>query len=102
MEIKSIQEYNDITNEGVVLVDFYATWCGPCRMLAPIIEEVAEELKGQAKVIKVDVDKFPELVQKFNVMQIPTLVILKNNELQKQLLGFKPKKDLVDVVKSVL
>lgn len=102
MEIKSVEEYTNLTSEGTVLVDFYAKWCGPCKMLAPVLEEVEKHLEGKAKVIKVDVDQFPELAQKFSVMSIPTLVVLKDNTLQKQLIGFRSKQDLIETVESVL
>lgn len=102
MEIKSVQEYTELTKEGVALVDFFATWCGPCRMLGPVLEEVEAEVKDKAKVLKVDVDQFPELAQKFGVMSIPTIVVLKDNELQKQFVGFRGKQDLVEAIESVL
>lgn len=102
MEIKSVNEYNEITKSGVVLVDFFATWCGPCRMLAPVLEEVSKEVEGKAQVIKVDVDQFPELAQQFRVMSIPTLVVLKNNQPVNQIIGFRPKQDLVDAIEKAL
>lgn len=102
MEIKSVNEYNEITKSGVVLVDFFATWCGPCRMLSPVLEEVSKEVEGKAQVIKVDVDQFPELAQQFRVMSIPTLVVLKDSQPVNQIIGFRPKQDLVDAIEKAL
>lgn len=74
-----------------VLVDFWATWCGPCRMLAPIIEEIANENEGTLKVGKVDVDEQSELAMKFGIMSIPTLILFKDGKPVAQSLGYKPK-----------
>ncbi|MFB0919359.1 MAG: thioredoxin [Oscillospiraceae bacterium] len=73
-----------------VLIDFWASWCGPCRMLSPVIEEIAGEVKDK-KICKVNVDEQPELARKFGVMSIPTLVVMKNGELVKKSLGVQPK-----------
>ena len=74
-----------------VLVDFWATWCGPCRMLAPVIEEIAEEYEKEINVGKINVDEQGELAQQFGVMSIPTLVVLKNGEITNQVTGSRPK-----------
>lgn len=91
MQITTVEAYKEATKEGVVLVDFFATWCGPCKMLAPVLDEVEKEIEGKAKIIKVDVDQLPELAAQFKVMSIPTLVLLKNNEVVKVVNGFMPK-----------
>jgi thioredoxin 1 len=80
-----------IENEGVVLVDFWAPWCGPCRMVAPILEEVDRDYEGLAKVVKVNVDENPELSSQFNVMSIPTLIIFKNGQPVDGAVGALPK-----------
>lgn len=84
-------------NEGVVLIDFFASWCGPCKMLAPIIDEIAEE-RADVSVVKVNVDDEPELAEEFGVFSIPTLVILKNGELAHQSVGARPKEQILKLL----
>lgn len=81
-----------------VLVDFWATWCGPCRMLAPIIEEISEEYEGRAKVCKVNVDDVPELANRFDITSIPTVLIFKNGELAATSIGYKEKEALTELL----
>jgi len=78
-----------------VLVDFWAAWCGPCRMQGPIVEEVAQELGGKAKVGKLNVDENPTTAQKFNVMSIPTLILFKDGMVVKQFVGVQSKETLL-------
>ena len=78
-----------------VLVDFWAEWCGPCKMIAPVIEELSTELQGKMKVAKVNVDEAPELAGQFNVMSIPTLLIFKNGQPVDQIVGAMPKDQLL-------
>ena len=82
-----------------VLVDFWATWCGPCRMLAPVIAQIAEEREGEIKVGKVDVDEAPELAQLFNVMSIPTLAAFKDGQLIGTAVGYQPKENVLKLFK---
>ncbi|MCR4752570.1 MAG: thioredoxin [Eubacterium sp.] len=77
-----------------VLVDFWASWCGPCKMLSPIIAQIAEEQAGKVKVGKVNVDEQPELAAQFRVMSIPTLLVFKNGEVVNQSLGVQPKEQV--------
>lgn len=69
-----------INSELPVLVDFYATWCGPCKMMSPILEEVAAKMKGQVKIVKVDVDKNPNAAEAYQVRGVPTLILFKNGK----------------------
>ena len=81
-----------------VLVDFWASWCGPCKMLGPVIEEIAEEAEG-FKVGKVNVDEQPELAREYGIMSIPTVIVFKGGKPVKQSAGVKPKSVLTDMVK---
>ena len=74
-----------------VLVDFWASWCGPCMMLSPVIAEIAEELEGKVKVAKVNVDEQNELAMQYRIASIPSLLMFKDGQLEKSSLGFKPK-----------
>lgn len=78
-----------------VLVDFFAEWCGPCKMMAPIIEEVAKETEGNVKVGKIDVDDSSEVAEKYGVMSVPTLILFKDGEISKTLVGFRNKEDII-------
>ena len=102
MKIVKENEFKEETGSGVVLVDFFATWCMPCRMMAQILEDVAEELAGKAKIIKVDVDESPNLAKQFGVMSIPTLVIFKDGEEQEKHIGVWQHEDCTDAIKKYL
>lgn len=80
-----------------VLLDFWASWCGPCRMVVPIVEEIAEE-RPDIKVGKVNVDEQPELASQFHVMSIPTLVVMKNGKIVNQAVGARPKQQILDML----
>lgn len=86
-----------INSEKTVLVDFYATWCGPCKMMSPILENIAEE-NANVKVVKVDIDKNQDLAMQYNVMSIPTMIIFKNGEATKTFVGVTDKHNLSDAL----
>ena len=82
-----------------VLVDFWATWCGPCRMIAPFIEEIAKEYEGKVKVCKINVDDESELAVKFGIMSIPTVMVIKDGNVVNTAVGYRSKEQLVDLLK---
>ena len=81
-----------------VLVDFFATWCGPCKMMAPVLDELAGEVAGKAEVYKVDVDAEPQLAQKYGIMSVPTMIIFKNGAIDNQFIGLQPKQALANAL----
>jgi thioredoxin 1 len=93
----SDQTFNTETNEGLVLADFWAPWCGPCKMIAPVLEELDQELE-EVKVVKLDVDENQETAGKFGVMSIPTLLVFKDGQVVDQVVGFQPKEALVELL----
>ena len=92
--------FDDVTANGVTLVDFWAEWCGPCRMLLPTLEEVAAEVDGIANVGKVNVDEEQELAMRFSVRSIPALFVLKDGEVVNQFVGVQDKATLVNAIKN--
>lgn len=95
--LENEQDFMNLINNDLVLVDFFATWCGPCRMISPIIDEVAKE-NPELKVIKVDVDKYPNIASKYGIMSIPTLKVFKNGQEGKTSIGYIEK----DAIKDLL
>ena len=91
---------NEVMNaDKPVLIDFFATWCGPCRMVSPIVDEIAEE-HSEFKICKVNVDEEPELAQKFGVVSIPTLVVIRDGKVTGQSVGAKPKEDILEMLRG--
>ncbi|MEK6777287.1 MAG: thioredoxin [bacterium] len=85
-----------------VLVDFWAEWCAPCRMIAPILDEIAEEHAGKLKIAKLNVDQNRSIAAQYGVMSIPTLIIFKDGEMVEQMIGAQPKENLLKILKSVI
>jgi len=85
-----------------VLLDFSATWCGPCKQLAPIVEEIAREYSGRVKVGAVDVEESPDTAVRFKVMSVPTLILIKDGEVRDQIVGLVPKTRIADLIARVL
>lgn len=103
MEIKDYDFEEEVLQaEELVLVDFFAHWCGPCRMLGPVLEEMAEEYAGKLKVVKVNVDENSLTAANFKVMSIPTVIFFRQGEPVETLIGFNSKEDLVKVVDGLL
>lgn len=88
-----------LSSDLPVLVDFWATWCGPCQMLSPIIEEIAKEYEGKVKVGKVNVDEEPDLAVKFRVASIPTLILFKNGAVEQTMIGYHTKDEIAEILK---
>ena len=91
-----------LQSEKLVIVDFWATWCGPCRMLTPILDEVEEEMPDQIQVVKVNVDDADEIAAQFRIMSIPTLLFIKNGEIVEKTVGAMPKNVLVEKINANL
>ncbi len=85
-----------------VLVDFWATWCGPCKMLAPIVEEIAEEYEGKLKVCKVNVDDEGVLAAKFGIMSIPTVIFFKDGAIAESFIGYRSKTDIEEIIAQLV
>lgn len=104
--IKDIKtdEYNEevIDAGGLVLVDFWASWCGPCRMVGPILEQLSEEYAGQLKIVKVNADEEPLLLERFGISSIPTILFYKDGEIVNTVIGAKPKPGLVKELQNFL
>ena len=93
------ENFDSVISSGRSLVDFWATWCGPCRMLAPTIEALGDKYAGKANICKVDVDEQPELAQRFGVMSIPTVIIFQDGQKLATLVGVRPQAELEALLK---
>ncbi|HCZ8360523.1 TPA: thioredoxin [Staphylococcus aureus] len=91
-------DFDSKVESGVQLVDFWATWCGPCKMIAPVLEELAADYEGKADILKLDVDENPSTAAKNEVMSIPTLIVFKDGQPVDKVVGFQPKENLAEVL----
>ena len=98
MKIINSTNFDEITSKGVVLVDFFANWCGPCKMIAPVLEQIAEEYKGKVKIGKVNVDEEMELAQQYKVVSIPMLLVMHNGKIVQKSVGVQPKEDILALI----
>lgn len=104
MEINITEQNFDETlaNNAVVMIDFGATWCGPCKALAPVVEEIANEYEGKAAICKADVEECPSIAAKFRIRNVPTILFFKNGELKDKAVGGVQKKTLTDKIDALL
>ncbi len=100
MEIITEKNFEEKTKSGLVLIDFFATWCGPCRMMSPILEEVGENLDGKVSIYKVDVDDDEKLARKFGILSIPTLIIFKDGKQVDKKVGYIQADDLQAMIEK--
>lgn len=99
MKIVNSNEFVEVTKEGLVLVDFFTNWCGPCRMMSPVLEEVEEEIEGLT-VVKVDTDENGSLAAKYGVQSIPNMILFKDGKPVDQIIGFRPKEDVIETIEK--
>lgn len=98
----SDENFDSTIQNGVTLVDFYADWCGPCRRIAPVIDELAQEMNGKATIAKLDIEKAQNTTATWQVMSIPTLILFKNGKEVKRIVGLTDKENLKQLIQSAL
>lgn len=101
-KILTSENFDETIGQGVSLVDFWATWCGPCKMLAPTIAELSEDFEGKAQVCKVDVDENADLAQRYGIYSIPSVFIFKDGEVKEKLIGFRAKSQIAEVLNKYI
>ncbi len=101
MELEHLnsENFDEKIKEGTVLVDFFATWCGPCRMLGPVLEQVSDEIGDKAKIYKVDIDECIDIAKRFGIMSVPTMIIFKDGKESEKLIGLRQKGQILEALK---
>ncbi len=94
--------FNEETDKGLVLIDFWATWCGPCRMQSPILDQLSEEYEDEFRIVKMDVDENPQTPQQFGIMSIPTLLLKKDGQVVEKAVGVHSKEQLRQMIDQYL
>ena len=102
MKIVDSNEFKSEIESGITVVDFFATWCGPCKMLAPVLEGLSGDMEGKVKFIKVDIDQSSDLANEFQIASVPTMVIFKDGQKVEQLIGFLPKEKIQQTIEANL
>ena len=102
MKVINSNEFDATISEGTVLVDFYADWCVPCQQLTPVLEELSNEYSGKVEFVKVDIEESNDLAERFGIMSIPTIILFKDGEVAKQMVGFQPKQMFAQSINEVL
>lgn len=103
MKIVQSNEFEDvIKGEKPTIVDFFATWCGPCKMLSPILEKIEEDSEGKFNVVKVDIDESLDLARKYGIMSVPTMIVFKEGQEQEKMIGLRQKSQIEEAVKKYL
>lgn len=98
----TVSNFDEMTKEGVVMVDFWAPWCGPCRMIAPVVDELASDFDGKAKICKVNTDEEQDIAVKYGIRSIPTILFFKNGQVVDQMVGAASKQAFTDKLNSLL
>ncbi|MBE6157192.1 MAG: thioredoxin [Firmicutes bacterium] len=96
--LENEKDFNELIKEGKVLVDFYADWCGPCKMIGPVLEEIASE-NSDVEIVKVNVDNFENIARSYGIMSIPTLIVFKNGKETNKSIGFVDKNSILELLK---
>ena len=102
VKIVNSSEFKEIVKEGLTIVDFFATWCGPCKMLAPIFESLSKEMSDKVDFAKIDIDRSLEIAQEYKVVSVPTMIIFKNGKEVQRMVGFTPKEQIKSKIKAHL